>query len=236
MNPEKQSPKVESQAYQLCPAIFEVELVNGCIPQFYECLACWEKLRRERRLKIYNRAVPSTYREIDPERLPAEFPMWRAEAERYEFGRRGLAFIGPTGTGKTLCMTTQVLRRLCLEEGKLLLSVSGIQLAQDVMTIVSGNAQPGVTLEGYLQPLIGAEVLFLDDLNKGVWTQHPAAALYRILDERRGEGRPLFFTSNTLRNELSKVFGQRGEAIVTRLADSSAIARMPRMQIKKARP
>lgn len=249
------APPTEVTPCKTCGAQFasEVHNLTGRAWKMETCPACvdrQEKARerqqreddaqreRQQRWKRFCAAVPPAYRENDPARLPAGYETWQAAADAYQFGPEGLAFIGANATGKTRAMAA-LLHRLCMDEGRRVLAVPGVRLAEDALALTTGQSA-SVTpdpltgrvpdgLNSYLKPLIEAQALFVDDLDKGRWIinkETAAAALYRVLDERRGEGRPVFVTANTGAG-LARLFGERGPAIVARLRDLCRVVKPP---------
>lgn len=170
--------------------------------------------RRDR----WEELCPPLYRQSDLARLPAAL---LAAVAEYQFGAKGLGFVGESGLGKTRAMML-LCRQLIVDEGRHGQYVTGTAFSREV-------ADRGHEMGKYAAKLSRAPFLFLDDIGKGKLTDAVQAHLHDVLEERTAHLRPTLWTSNAGGGELAAMFtADHREPFLRRLASSefSTIVRL----------
>jgi DNA replication protein DnaC len=181
------------------------------------CEACADK--RDTRACDWATLCPFEFRlrtesrgNTDLARMDAESPNWR-KVLSWQFGHRGLLVRGESGHCKTRAMW-RLIRRL-FDERRKVIPLTAAQFDRQCR-----DAGGSFTLSEWFNRLATADVLFLDDLGKGSWTQGTEAQIFDLIDERTREGRPILATSNDTGATLAARLSQdRGEPLVRRLRD-----------------
>jgi hypothetical protein len=179
-----------------------------------------ERLRREKRDALWEKLCPVEYRltteadgrtglaklELECKQLPAILA--------WKFSDRGLV-IRSRASG--LCKTRaawRLLRKQWNEGRKIVAFSAGAfqRQAQDEAGKYSMNV--------WFNNIAGADILFLDDLGKGFWTENTEAVWFDLLEHRTSHGKPVIVTTNYTGDEL--ITGSRSNATayaVRRLRD-----------------
>ena len=166
------------------------------------------------RLARWETICPPLYRDTDPARLPGRLV---AAAAAWSFSSLGLAFVGPSGRGKTRAMML-VGRRMVMDEGRTFAFVAASTFSHEVSRR-AGSGTPG-DLDNYLHWLCRVHVLFLDDVGKGRLTDRVEAEFYHVIEQRTAHCRPILFTANARAADLQAGMSEdRGEPIVRRLRE-----------------
>lgn len=123
----------------------------------------------------------------------------------------GIILYGPTRTFKSRTMY-------------LLLNKAIRDYHMTVMAFDSGDlaracegGQDGRFDMGWTAKAASVDVLYIDDLGKGKFTERAQAELFLLLDKRFTSGKPVMITTNLTGDGLKKVCPERGPALVARL-------------------
>jgi DNA replication protein DnaC len=150
------------------------------------------------RVKAFERTCPPIYQDTDPSH-PGMPPA--AKLQRifdWQYGPKGLLLHGDTRKGKTRCMWL-LLKRLIIEEGREVEAITCGQFAKDCAQYYRRDYECP-----WMERLVEADVLFIDDLGKSKMTQRVAADLFEIFEQRCAWKRPTFFTTNFVGNTLKE--------------------------------
>lgn len=127
--------------------------------------------------------------------------------------KRGIGLLGATGMGKTRILCAVLRRQQC---SWLYLPASKLSIA------VSDQWQEGSVGSRAFSTLREAKrvrVLFLDDLGDEKHTEAITAELKDLVEHRTSRGLPILWTSNLSPEQITAKHGERGAAIVRRLAE-----------------
>lgn len=124
----------------------------------------------------------------------------------------GLVFLGPSGTGKTH-LAVAVLKA-ALNRG-----YSGLfQNAPELMYRFNATyVLHDETERDLFNALRDVDVLVIDDLGKGKWTEKVEERVYAIVNARYSELKPIIITTNLDKNGLRKFVG---DAVMDRIAEA----------------
>jgi DNA replication protein DnaC len=179
--------------------------------------------RLEVRSQMWETICPSEFKkEIDftkPGNSPALFQ--RLGAWEYESGEpkkvNGKGILATGGTGRC---KSRYMFKLCeryFKAGRRVVCVSHTTFRRELSYLMREEPRQGVR---YMDLLLHADIMFMDDLGKGEITPASEEAFEMLLDKRTSNGKPCFFTSNdnmsTLQRRLS---ADRGAPIIRRLMD-----------------
>jgi DNA replication protein DnaC len=146
------------------------------------------------------------------EKMDAACPSWRGILD-WKFSPKGLLVRGVSGRCKTRAMW-RLLRRL-FDERRKIIALSSAQFDRQCR-----DAGGNFTLSAWFDRLATADVLFIDDLGKGSWTQNTEAQFFDLIDQRTREGRPILATTNDSGDSLAaRLSEDRGEPLIRRLRD-----------------
>ena len=185
-------------------------------------VACEKQMEAERRRRSLSRwesLCPEEYRGTDIFRLPKRY---QTGIQRWRFGAKGVAFVGDPGIGKTRAAFSILHRehfvgRKCHAIGATRLSAVAIEKYDD-------NHQTKGRARDEIHQCHAADVLFIDDLGKGKFTDRAEEELYDTLEIRTSKRRPTLWTANSSGDDLLSKFSQeRGAAILRRLLEFSEI-------------
>lgn len=158
--------------------------------------------------------IPEVYRtEFNPSLSTMSKDTIRHCREWDHRSKRGIGLLGATGMGKTRLLCA-VLRRL--QCSWLYLPASKLSLA------VSDQWQEGSVGSRAFSTLREAKrvrVLLLDDLGDEKHTEAITAELKDLVEHRTSRGLPILWTSNLSPEQITAKHGERGAAIVRRLAE-----------------
>lgn len=172
--------------------------------------------------KRWERNCPPLYRDTDAAQLKKLIPAKIMEQVLTwdRSGKKGIGLIGPTGKGKTRLMF-ELMRLYVFADERRMTYINASAIGDELAASYGRGAE---SAEEYLQTLIGASILFIDDLGKGKVTERTESAIYRIIETRMIYQRLLFFTSNCTKDDLLQRFSaDGGEPIVRRLREMCEI-------------
>jgi DNA replication protein DnaC len=201
----------------------ERTFTNDCDP----CNEAWasqqkEKLKEQERSNIERllKATfgPSLY-ETDPTRLS---PRLQDIANNYTFGEKGVGFVGVSNLGKTRCLFT-IVKKLALE-GRSFIFLTGPELAQALKDTRSDDARERHDARQTLEDARYATLLVLDDIAQEKASGEVLTAFWDLLNARRNQKLPLFWTSNVPAAQFKGRFEEsKAESVITRLKDISTV-------------
>jgi DNA replication protein DnaC len=169
--------------------------------------------RIENHAKAFNLAAPSMFKDAQIDRQ--DISDWVNEANGGNPDRPWLLLSGDTGTGKTH-VGYAALRELLLGAAH-----HNRQCRFEVTTHPELNAalrpKPDESHTWALQPMLTADVLFLDDLGAGKQSDFTGDNLIRLIDHRWANRLITIYTTNLDPDALEVAIGERA---VSRLADA----------------
>lgn len=122
------------------------------------------------------------------QRLLGEFPILQQVID-HDLTVHGLIVRGKSGSGKTRA-TWRLLRR-SFDAGKRIRALASGEFDREAR-----DAGGKFTLTEFVDRLIEADVLFIDDLGKAPWTPATVGIWFDVLDGRYRHGRPIVVTTN----------------------------------------
>lgn len=155
-----------------------------------------------------------------------EFPQAREIADHPQ-GGQGMVIRGDSGTGKSRSVWRFL--RKAHESGRSIRALTSGEFDRQAR-----DAGGNFTLTAWVDGLVSADVLFLDDIGKAQWTPNTVGQWFEVLDGRYRHGRQTVLTSNmsgeTLVTQL-RVARDIAEPMLRRLRETSRI-----IVCKKANP
>jgi hypothetical protein len=179
--------------------LFQAQYCDPCIinRQAIERDKAWTQAQNERQMArrgAWDALCPMEFRltgeggRTDLGRLLSEFPILQQVIE-HDLSIQGLIVRGKSGHGKTRAVW-RLLRRSFDANKRIRAMASGEFDRQ------ARDAGGKFTLTEFVDRLIEADVLFLDDLGKAPWTPATVGIWFDVLDGRYREGRPIVVTTN----------------------------------------
>lgn len=194
---------------------------------YAEC-SCFasKRAREQKEREKKNNDLLAKYRRIG---IPERYIQEQADLKKYRSHleaayKRGLYLFGPVGTGKTY--TAAQIAKLAAREGK-----RGVKFTSEVRLLETVKDTYGTrqSTDSAIGDYIAPELLIVDDVGKGNYTNDTLSILYRVFDERWNAGRNSIVTSNYARPDLVKRMAQRSGddqtplSIVSRLMSCHSI-------------
>jgi hypothetical protein len=179
-----------------------------------------EQARREAREKAWMKLCPQEYRlttetggKTEIARLELVVPKLK-EILAWEFGSRGLIIRSRrSGRGKTRSVW-RLLRKQWLNERTIAYYTAGMFQRK------TQDSAHTFQLEAWFNQLAAIDIIFLDDLGKGNWTENTEAFWFDLIEVRTSHGRPVIVTTNYKGEELEdKSRSDTTEFTVRRLRD-----------------
>jgi DNA replication protein DnaC len=191
--------------------------------------AAQEALQREKQAKtmklleksgLGSRFIKRTFETFNTDNLNQE--QLNAYKKAYEFAtkfpdvEKGLLFTGPVGAGKTH-----------------LAAAIANKLMSDLYDVIFGNVTDIVTLikstyrsdSEYTEAEMiktftnDVDIFIIDDFGKENPTEHTTTLIYQIINRLYENEKPIIVTTNFSSAQLRQKLGEKGEAIVSRLAE-----------------
>lgn len=159
----------------------------------------------------WRKICPPLYQRTDPARLPQR-PLRQVQA--WQYGPKGLILYGPTGTGKT--RAAWLLIRRLFSEGVFVHALActdfGNQLADRFR---DKQGEP----TWWLNNLAKIPCLFLDDIDKCVFTGRVEREFFALVEKRTSRRLPIIVTTNVVGSVIERALPAVGTALVRRLRD-----------------
>ena len=176
-----------------------------------------EKKRKEAREKQrhsrWESICPEEYRGTDIHRLPKHYQLG---IHSWRFGAKGIAFVGAPGIGKTRA-AFEVLLYQHFRDIRCY-AIRATRFGSCALEKFDNDSRIKSRARDELHQCHTADILLLDDLGKGKFTDRAEEELYDTLELRTSKRRPTIWTANSMGPELlSKFSADRGEAILRRL-------------------
>ncbi|MEU7416745.1 ATP-binding protein [Streptomyces antibioticus] len=170
--------------------------------------------QRQRAITHFESKVPRRYISARPTDLATA---WAHTVTTTPETTRSLLIIGPTGTGKTH-YAYSVLRAL---------AETGAALKWAAYTAADLYAQlrprTGRDSEATFEQIVGADVLFVDDLAAAKLTEWTEEVTYRLINHRYEQCKPGIFTSNVPPAQLRDALGERIASRLTEMCERVAL-------------
>ncbi|HNQ90984.1 MAG TPA: hypothetical protein PKM73_20405 [Verrucomicrobiota bacterium] len=204
------------------PFVLQGRLIH---PQRYceSCLARHEQAQaREReereaaRLQeAWERLCPPIYRDTDPLRLPCSRGV-RETVLGWHYGPKGLLLHGPTSSGKSR-LVYLLLSRLHHIEHRKIAAMTSTTFSHQIATLFGEGSGRG---EAFIGRLADIEVLFLDDIGKGRFTDRVEAEFFHVIEQRCANLLPTLLTTNLTGEALRSTWSpDRAQPLVRRLRE-----------------
>lgn len=169
-------------------------------------------VKKERPRKDWSEiCTAARYRETDPRLLPAQGPYKAVAAWQYQ--ERGLILTGPSGLGKT--RAAWLLMRRLHEEGRNILAFDGFGWTANVARAFMDVQN----LERWMDGLTYVDMLFLDDVFRGKFTDAQELALWGVIERRTANKMPIIVTLNATGESLKADYGASVEPIIRRMRE-----------------
>ena len=124
--------------------------------------------------------------------------------------QHGLVFLGSPGTGKTHLAVAVARELIASKRARVLFHEQRALLKALQGTFESGSAHRESEILG---PVLGAELLILDDLGAGRTTAWARDVMHDVIAQRYNEERPLILTSNHLTGDEPELSEPRGRSL-----------------------
>jgi DNA replication protein DnaC len=169
--------------------------------------------RQNARVEAFLESVPPVYRDTDPERIHANLAQM---AGAYRYGPKGLGIMGRSGEGKTRAAFLVAMRMVA--EGRRVYWIAATDLAAAAANLFADDPEVKSRSNEKIRRSMTAEVLVLDDLGKGKFTDRSESMLYDLFETRTGNLRPTIWTSNSNAKQLHGMMSpDRADALIRRM-------------------
>jgi DNA replication protein DnaC len=169
--------------------------------------------RQNARVASFLESVPPVYHNTDPERIHANLAQ---TAAAYRYGAKGIGFMGKSGEGKTRAAFLVAMRMVA--EGRKVYWITATDLAAAAANLFADDPEVKSRSNEKIRRSMTAEVLVLDDLGKGKFTDRSESMLYDLFETRTGNLRPTIWTSNSNAKQLHGMMSpDRADALIRRM-------------------
>ena len=144
-----------------------------------------------------------------------------AEVMGHPYGPQGLILRGPTGSGKTRMMFR--LLRSYLDANR---RMTMRHLSAGEFDRQARDAAGQFRLSEWFDDLAKSDVLFVDDLGKGKWTEATAGQFWELVDSRSKHAKPIFLTTNCSGDTMAKamrIASDISEPLLRRLRETCKV-------------
>ncbi len=160
---------------------------------------------------VWRKRCPILFQETDMKKLPC--PSASKKAMAWKYGPRGLILHGPTGTGKT--RTAWLLIRRLMAENIFVRSMTCTDFGNQLADRFRDREGP----TWWLRQVATQACLFLDDLDKCVFTPRVELELLAIVEKRTSHKLPTIVTMNVVGSVIEKALPVGGKPLVRRLRE-----------------
>lgn len=172
-----------------------------------------KQTRHNARVESFLSSVPPVYHHTDPERINANLAQ---VAGQYRYGSKGLGLMGRSGEGKTRAAFLVAMRMVA--EGRKVYWIAATDLAAAAANLFADDPEVKNRSNEKIRRAMTAEVLVLDDLGKGKFTDRSESMLYDLFETRTGNLRPTIWTSNSNAKQLHAMMSpDRADALIRRM-------------------
>ena len=169
--------------------------------------------RHNARIAAFLERVPPVYHNTDPERIHANLAQM---AGQYKYESKGIGIIGRSGEGKTRAAFLVAMR--LVNEGRRVYWIAATDLAAAAANLFSDDPEVKNRSNEKIRRSMSAEVLVLDDLGKGKFTDRSESMLYDLFETRTSNLRPTIWTSNSNAKQLHAMMSpDRADALIRRM-------------------
>jgi DNA replication protein DnaC len=182
----------------------------SCITQKEANLAAFTKGERPASRPRWTEICDAAYLGFEMDLLPAESQRFARKVFEWQDSPRGIGLAGPSRIGKTFVLTE--LFRRHYEYGKSVLMI----LATDFAYTMGDPDQ--TQRRRMIDQCLAADLLFIDDIAKPKMTDRVEADLFRVIEKRKRNLKPVFVTLNGSGKTLAEMLSaEGGNALVNRL-------------------
>lgn len=197
--------------------------LTSAIPCACSRLKRGDRLLRQARIpKRYEHCTFGSYSDHDPSQSKAR-TVASEWVERWPLVEHGLLLLGRPGTGKTHVVVAMA-RELALAKGARVLFYEQRELLKELQATFDA-ANPRTEADVF-RPIVGCDVLILDDLGAGRTTAWSRDVLHDVLVQRYNDNLPMLITSNHV---LEDDEGERRDPSALTLRDRLGDALMSRL-------
>jgi len=224
---------IKSKTCTSCGSTFDAEdifmgerllwSITTCDPCNEKEVAAQEEQERKKRLEARKTQfwcdVPPLYQGTDKSQLQGQLV---AVIDAWEYGTKGIGFIGKSGAGKTRAAVL-LLQRIAMD-GKSICFMKSVKLTKYAADKFSDDKYEAEIAKEKIRQAYRSKLLLIDDIGKGRLSPTAEELLFDIIDERTERGLPIIWTSNSGAKALREMLSQdRADALIRRLAEFTTV-------------
>ena len=200
--------------------LFSPKLCPSCVDKRAD-EAEWNRLANEQEAlwSGFWSQVPVIYRDTDEKRLNAKL---LAAAMKWQYGPKGLGFIGSSGAGKTRTAIYLLQKHFPVQKSFCFLKAT--KLTKYAAEKFSDDKDERGIARQVISSAYKSKVLVIDDIGKGRLPVTAEELLFDVIDERSENGLPIIWTSNCSVKELHGLLSvDKADPIIRRLKEFTTI-------------